>query len=162
LLFFDEFDAIARKRRDAPALIEQQMVDALLQQLDEHRETFGLLIVAATNRFDDLDPAVIREGRFDYKVKVDIPDFDARVAILRALLDGRPWAQRLALSTVAHDLEGFSAAQVRSVVDEAAMAALESGKLIQTEHLRNAYYVHVSANRYHGAKIGWDELIVPI
>src|SRR5262249_33269936 len=89
------------------------------------------------------------------------PDFDARVAILRALLDGRPHARRLTLTPMAHDLEGFSAAQIRSVVDEAALTALESGKPIQTEHLRNAYRVHVSAGRYHGANVSWDELIVP-
>ena len=82
VLFFDEFDAIASKRQDTPVLQERQLVNALLQQFDAHRETPGLLIVAATNRFEDLDPAVVREGRFDYKVKVDNPDQDARLAIL--------------------------------------------------------------------------------
>jgi ATP-dependent 26S proteasome regulatory subunit len=53
-----------------------------------HRQTPGLLIVAASNRFEDLDPAAVREGRFDYKVKVDNPDFDARLAILRTLSSG--------------------------------------------------------------------------
>lgn len=161
LLFFDEFDAIAHKRQDTPALHEQQMVDALLQQLDAHRETPGLLIVAATNRFEDLDPAVVREGRFDYKVKVDNPDFDARLAILRALIRGRPHGRRLHLTELAHDLEGFAAAQIRSVVDEAALAALEAGRPIRADHLGAAYRAHVTASRYGGERIGWDDLIAP-
>jgi len=161
LLFFDEFDAIAHKRQDAAGLHELQMVDALLQQVDAHRETPGLLVVAATNRFEDLDPAVIREGRFDYKVKIDNPDFDARLAILRALISGRPHGRRLRLAELAHDLEGFSAAQIRSVVDEAALAALEDDRPIRDEHLRAAYRAHVIASRYGGVKLGWDDLIVP-
>lgn len=161
LLFFDEFDAIASKRRDTPVLHEQQMVNTLLQKLDAHRDTPGLLIVAATNRFEDLDPAVIREGRFDYKVKVDYPDFDARLAILRVLLSGRPHGRRLRLAELAHELEGFSAAQIRSLVDEAALAALEAGRPVRDEHLRAAYRAHILASRYGGVKLGWDDLILP-
>ena len=161
LLFFDEFDAIACKRQNTPVLHEQQAVDALLQQLDAHREVLGLLIVAATNRFDDLDPAVIRDGRFDYKVKIDNPDFKARLAILRTLISGRPHSPRLGLLQLAAELDGFSAAQIRSVVDEAALAALEAGRPIRGEHLRAACRAHVAANRYGGAKIGWDDIILP-
>jgi transitional endoplasmic reticulum ATPase len=160
LLFFDEFDAIASKRQDTAMLQEQQMVNALLQQLDAHRETPGLLIVAATNRFDDLDPAVIREGRFDYRVKIDNPDFEARLAILRTLVSRRPHGRRLLLAELAQDLDGFSAAQIRSVVDEAALAALEAGHPIREEHLRGAYRAHIIASRYGGVKLGWDDLIL--
>jgi len=161
LFFFDEFDAIAHKRQAAAALHELQMVDALLQQLDAHRETPRLLIVAATNRFEDLDPAVIREGRFDYKVKIDTTDFEARLAILRTLISGRPHGRRLRLAELARDLEEFSAAQIRSVVDEAALAALEDGLPIRDEHLQTAYRAHVIARRYGGARLGWDDLILP-
>jgi transitional endoplasmic reticulum ATPase len=162
LLFFDEFDAIASKRQDTPNLHEQQMVNALLQQLDAYRETPGLLIVAATNRFEDLDPAVIREGRFDYKVKIHNPDLDARLAILRTLVSGRPHGRRLRLAELAQNLEGFSAAQIRSLIDEAALAALEAGQPIRDEHLSAAYRTHVAASRYGGVKLGWDELILPV
>jgi transitional endoplasmic reticulum ATPase len=161
LLFFDEFDAIAYKRQNAPSLHEQQLVDALLQQIDAHRETAGLLIVAATNRLEDLDPAVVREGRFDYKVRIDQPDYDARLAILRTLIKGRPHVPRLPLAELAHDLEGFSVAQIRSLVDEAALVALEADRPIRAEHLRAAYEAHVIAGRYGGVRLGWDDLIVP-
>jgi transitional endoplasmic reticulum ATPase len=161
LLFFDEFDAIAYNRQNTSTLHEQQLVDALLQQMDAHRDVAGLLIVAATNRFEDLDPAIVREGRFDYKVKIDNPDYDARLAILRTLIKGRPHVRRLPLAELAHDLDGFSAAQIRSLVDEAALAALEADRPIRAEHLRSAYGAHVLASRYGGVRMGWDDLIVP-
>ncbi len=160
LLFFDEFDAIARNRHDASCTGDQQMVDALLQQLDANRETRGLLIVAATNRFEDLDPAVIRDGRFDYKVQVDDPDYDARLAILRTVIGSRPHLPRLRLTQLAHDMQGFSAAQIRSVVDEAALAALESGQPIRNGHLHAAYRAHVKAGGYV-ENVDWDDIIVP-
>jgi transitional endoplasmic reticulum ATPase len=161
LLFFDEFDAIACKRHDVLTLQEQQMVNALLQQLDAHREVPGLLIVAATNRFDDLDAAVIREGRFDYKVKISRPDLGARREILRVLLRKRPHALRIDTSRLAHDLDGFSAAQIQNLVDEAALIALETAVPIANRHLRAAYRAHVAASSYGGPKLGWDELILP-
>lgn len=162
LLFFDEFDAIACSRHDILTVQEQQMVNALLQQLDVHREVPGLLIVAATNRFEDLDPAVIREGRFDYKVRLSRPDLGARREILRVLLRDRPRVRRIDTGRLAHDLEGFSAAQIQNLVDQAALTALEAGVPIGNGHLRAAYRAHATANRYGGMKLGWDELILPV
>lgn len=140
---------------------EQQMVDALLQQLDAHRDVPGLVIVAATNRLDDLDPAVAREGRFDYKVEVRRPDLGARRAILRVLLRGRPGAPRAGAGRLAYHLEGFSAARMRNLVDEAALLALEEGAPIAGRHLRAAYRAQTTASRYGGARLGWDELVLP-
>lgn len=162
LLFFDEFDAIGAKRQNLLTLHEQQMVNALLQQLDAHRDTPGLLIMAATNRFDDLDPAVIREGRFDYTVKISPPDLHARQAILRALLRNRPHAGRINTTRLANDLEGFSAAQIQDVVDEAALLALEAGVPITNRHFRAAYRAHAAAASYSGARLHWDDLILPV
>lgn len=161
LLLFDEFDAIACKRDEVLTVQDQQMVNALLEQLDAHREVPGLLIVAATNRFEDLDPAVIRDGRFDYKVRIPQPDFDARREILRVLLDTRPHARGLNTARLAHDLEGFSAARIHSLVNEAALLALEAGVPIAGRHLRAAYRAQTTASRYGGARLGWDDLILP-
>ena len=161
LLFFDEFDAIACRRDGVVTVHDQQMVNALLEQLDAHREVPGLLIVAATNRFEDLDPAVIRDGRFDYKVRIPEPDFDARREILRVLLDGRPHAAGIDIARLAHDLEGFSAARIHSLVNEAALLALEEGVAIARRHLRAAWRAQTTASRYGGARLGWDDLILP-
>ncbi len=161
LLFFDEFDAIAHQRDDAGGIHEQQMVNALLQQLDAHRDVPGLLIVAATNRFEDLDPAAIRDGRFDYKVRIPEPDFDARCEILRVLLDTRPHARGIKTTRLAHEMEGFSAARIRDLVDEAALRALEERLPIGQRHFRAAYRAQIAANRYGGGRLGWDGLILP-
>lgn len=161
LLFFDEFDAVACKRRDAITIHEQQMVNALLQQLDTHREMPGLLIVAATNRFEDLDPAVIREGRFDYKIKIPKPDLEARQEILRVLIKDRPHDPSLDMAGLARDLDGCSASQIRSIVDEAALMALEARAPVDNDHLRMAYRAHSTASRYGGMTLGWDDLILP-
>jgi transitional endoplasmic reticulum ATPase len=160
LLLFDEFDAIACRRDEVLTVHEQQMVNALLQQLDVHRDVPGLLIVAATNRFEDLDPAVIREGRFDYKVRIPEPDFDARREILRVLLGNRPHAPGLNTARLARDLEGFTAARIQNLVNEAALLALESGVPIAQRHFRAAYRAQVSVGRYRGTRLGWDDLIL--
>ncbi len=161
LLLFDEFDAIACKRDEVLTVQEQQMVNALLEQLDAHREVPGLLIVAATNRFEDLDPAVVREGRFDYKVRVPEPDLDARNEILHVLLRGRPHARRLDTARLAHELDGFSAARIHSVVNEAALLAMEAGVPIAPRHLRAACRAQIAASRYGGSRLGWDDSILP-
>ena len=161
LLLFDEFDALACKRDDIVTVHDQQMVNALLEQLDAHRDVPGLLIVAATNRFEDLDPAVIRDGRFDYKVRIPEPDFAARREILRVLLNSRPHAPGIKTTRLARDLEGFSAARIQSLVNEAAILALEADVPIAKRHLRAAYRTQTTASRYGGARLGWDDLIVP-
>jgi transitional endoplasmic reticulum ATPase len=161
LLLFDEFDAIACKRDEVVTVQDQQMVNALLEQLDAHRDVPGLLIVAATNRFEDLDPAVIREGRFDYKVRIPQPDFDARRKILRVLLDNRPHAASIDTARLAHDLEGFSVARIHSLVNEAALLALEADVPIGRRHLETAYRAQIAASHYGGARLGWDDLILP-
>jgi transitional endoplasmic reticulum ATPase len=161
LLLFDEFDAIACKRDELVTVQDQQMVNALLEQLDAHREAPGLLIVAATNRFEDLDPAVIRDGRFDYKVRIPEPDFDARREILRVLLNNRPHASGINMARLARDLEGFSAARIQNLVNEAALLALEAGVPIANRHLRAGYRAQTTASRYGGARLGWDDLILP-
>lgn len=161
LLFFDEFDAVASRRDDATSQHEQQMVNALLQQIDANRDVEGLVIVAATNRLRQIDPAAVREGRFDYKVKIYRPDFDARREILQVLLRDRPHDGTLDLGSLAQQMEGFTAAQVRHVVDAAAMAALEADAPIGDGHLRQALIERLEGSRYGGPRLDWDDLILP-
>jgi transitional endoplasmic reticulum ATPase len=161
LLFFDEFDAVAGKRNDAATQHEAQMVNALLQQIDAHRDVPGIVLAAATNRLDDIDSAAIREGRFDYKVRIPKPDFDARREILQVLLRDRPHDPGLDVTELAQDMDGFTAAQVRHVVDEAAMLALEGDSPIAEGHLAEAYEKHITRRKFDGKGLAWDELILP-
>lgn len=161
VLFLDEMDALAGRRRGAGSQHEQQVVNALLQQIDAHRDVPGLILVAATNRLDEIDPAVIREGRFDYKVKIYKADFDARREILQVLLQDRPHDASFDPTSLAQDMEGCTAAQIRHVVDEAALAAMEAKVPITQEHLRDAYRRLVVSNKYRGPQLAWDGLILP-
>jgi len=161
LLFFDEFDAIGLRRDGVPHPHYQQLVAALLQQLERCRDTAGLVIAAATNHLDALDPALIREGRFDYKVKVHKPDLEARREILTVQIASRPHEADLDLTRLAEDSEGFSAAQLRAVVDCASMLAMDTGVAIGAGHLDAACRQHSAAQRYGGQQLTWENLILP-
>ncbi|MGA1824770.1 MAG: AAA family ATPase [bacterium] len=160
VLFLDEFDALAKRRSYASSQHEQQMLNALLYHIDEHREMPGFVLVAATNHLEDIDPAAIREGRFDYKVKIYKPDFNARQEILHVLLKKRPHDGLIDITRFASDMEGFTAAQIRHVVDEAALKAMEANATISNGHMREAYTQHITAKRYHGKRLRWDDLIL--
>lgn len=161
LLFFDEFDALAGSRDDSASSHDRQAVNALLQQIDAHRDVPGLVLAAATNRLHEIDPAAIREGRFDYKIKIYRPDFDARREILQVLLADRPSDDTVDVTRLAQQMEGFSAAQVRHVVDAAAMEAMEAGAPIATGHLLEALGNRCDDKRFGGVPLGWDDLILP-
>jgi transitional endoplasmic reticulum ATPase len=161
VLFLDELDTLAGRRSDSGSQHEQQTVNALLQQIDIHRDIPGLVLVAATNRLDEIDPAAIREGRFDYKVKIYKPDFDARREILDVLLQDRPHDGSVDTTRLAQNMEGFSAAQLRHVVDEAALAAMEAESPISDGHLQEAYNRHITKMRYQGVRLTWDGLVLP-
>ena len=161
MLFLDELDAIAERREGLSTGHERQHVAALLQQLDAARRVLRLVVVAATNRLEAIDPAVIREGRFDYKVRIARPDLDARQAILTVLLKSRPCDAAVDLARLARRMEGFSAAQVRHVVDAAAMAAMTAGTSIGEAHFDHAIDERLGELRYRGPRLGWDDLILP-
>jgi SpoVK/Ycf46/Vps4 family AAA+-type ATPase len=90
LLFFDEFDSVAQRRSDNPDQESRRTVNQLLTSLEAFREQDGLIVMAATNNLEHLDPAVVRPGRFDRQLRIDLPDAPARRAIIEAELTG-PW-----------------------------------------------------------------------
>lgn len=161
LIFFDEFDAIAAKRGEIAGHMEyRQLVDSLLQEIDRHHSVEGLVIMAATNHLEDLDKSVIRDGRFDYKVRIEKPDYEARLGILQARLRGRPAETDLDLSRFAKDTEGFSAAQLSLVINDASLAAMEEKRSIGNSHLQQAYKKQLARDRFAGKRLGWDSLIL--
>src|SRR5689334_11537965 len=97
LLFFDEFDSVAQRRDNTPDQESRRTVNQLLTSLEAHHGERELLVMAATNSIEHLDPAVIRPGRFDRHIRIDLPDADARREIFGTELDDRPAARGLDL-----------------------------------------------------------------
>jgi len=96
----------------------------LMQSIDEYRSHQGLIIMAATNFLDAVDPALMRDGRFDVKERVDLPDQRTMARILEAQLAQKPH-ERFALEPLAARMPGASAAKIKAIVDRAAAIAVE-------------------------------------
>ncbi|OBT96678.1 hypothetical protein VE01_04197 [Pseudogymnoascus verrucosus] len=127
ILFFDELDALVPKREDSLSEASSKVVNTLLTELDGLSSRAGIYVVAATNRPDMIDPAMLRPGRLGTSVFIDLPNADERVEILRALYEkALPGAVMEGLEEVARDkrAEGYSGADLGNLHQAAAVAAL--------------------------------------
>ena len=136
IVFIDEIDAIG-KRRDGSARNggndeREQTLNQLLVEMDGFEESQGVIILAATNRSDVLDPALLRPGRFDRRIVVQYPDMCGREKILNVHIKNVPVAPDVDLKTVARGTPGFSGAELANLVNEAALFAARSNKLSVT------------------------------
>lgn len=142
IVFIDEIDAVGRQRgaglgggHDE----REQTLNQLLVEMDGFDAHEGIIIVAATNRPDILDPALLRPGRFDRQVTVSHPDVKGREAILNVHARNKPLAQDVDLSVIARRSPGFSGADLENVINEAALlAGRRSKKLIGMSELEEA------------------------
>jgi transitional endoplasmic reticulum ATPase len=166
LLFFDEFDSIAQRRDNSPDQESRRTVNQLLTSLEAYRDERRLLVMAATNDVSHLDPAVIRPGRFDRQIRIDLPDAKAREAIFKAELDDRPTAGDVELAELVRRTEGLTPAAISKIVDTAALdvfrEATESGENLQldTPHLLSAIERHGGQDRPLVEHWTWDSLIL--
>ena len=126
LVFVDEIDAVGRHRgaglgggHDE----REQTLNQILAEMDGFDTNTNVIIMAATNRPDILDPALLRPGRFDRHVVIDLPDIKGREAILEVHAKGKPMAKGVDLATVAKETPGFSGADLANLVNEAAILA---------------------------------------
>ncbi|MDR5697343.1 MAG: ATP-dependent zinc metalloprotease FtsH [Armatimonadota bacterium] len=131
LLFIDEIDAVGRQRgaglgggHDE----REQTLNQLLVEMDGFDPNAGIIVIAATNRPDILDPALLRPGRFDRRVVVDNPDTKGRKAILEVHLRGKPLAEDVNVDVLAKRTPGFSGADLANLVNEAALLAARRNK----------------------------------
>jgi cell division protease FtsH len=145
VIFIDEIDAIGKKRDGGKSgggsEEKDQTLNALLTEMSGFNEKEGIIIIAATNRLDTLDPALLRPGRFDRHIEIMLPDVAAREKILALHLKDKPtkdidiheWAQKTSY---------FSGAKIESLVNEAAiLAAKEDNKFIENIHIDKAYSI---------------------
>jgi len=126
IVFIDELDAIGRQRGVHVGAVNderEQTLNQLLVEMDGFAVNVGVIVLAATNRPDVLDRALLRPGRFDRQVVVDAPDIDGREAILRVHVRGKPLAKDIDLRRIAQATPGFSGADLANAVNEAALLA---------------------------------------
>lgn len=126
IVFIDEIEVIAGKRGSHSSHLEyDQTLNQLLVEMDGIKpdEAVKVLVIAATNRSDLLDAAIMRPGRFDRQVKVELPDKEGRIHILKIHAKGKPLATEVDLEEVAKDTFGFSGAHLESLINEAAILA---------------------------------------
>ncbi|HNQ89712.1 MAG TPA: ATP-dependent zinc metalloprotease FtsH [Verrucomicrobiota bacterium] len=142
LVFIDEIDAVGRSRGHGLGGgndEREQTLNALLVEMDGFDTTDGIIIIAATNRPDVLDPALLRPGRFDRQITVNLPDVRGREAILKVHAKNVKLAPDIDLSVIARGTPGFSGAELANLLNEAALlAARLNKKLITMKELEEA------------------------
>ena len=142
IIFIDEIDAVGRQRgaglgggHDE----REQTLNQLLVEMDGFGANEGVIMIAATNRPDILDPALMRPGRFDRQVMVGYPDIKGREEILRVHAKGKPLAPDVVLSTIAKSTAGFTGADLENLLNEAALlAARKNHRAITMEEIEEA------------------------
>ncbi len=131
IVFIDEFDGIGTRRNYSGSAIETEntrIVTALLNELDGFEPTKGVLVVAATNSVQALDPALIRPGRFDARFKVPYPDAAARVQLVQKYSQAKKRAAACSDEKLAQLFDGFSCAKIESALNAAALRASQAGR----------------------------------
>jgi cell division protease FtsH len=161
IVFIDELDAIGRQRgaHVGPVNDErEQTLNQLLVEMDGFEANKGVILLAATNRPEVLDRALLRPGRFDRQVIVDAPDLDGREAILRVHSQGKPLGERIDLRRIAQATPGFSGADLANTMNEAALlAARRKSSKIQQGDLEEAIEKVVAGPERKSRRLGAEE-----
>ncbi|WP_457592776.1 AAA family ATPase [Hydrogenimonas sp.] len=132
IVFIDEIDAVGKARGGMRNDEREATLNQLLTEMDGFEDSSGVIVIAATNKIEMLDDALLRPGRFDRRVHVSLPNKEERKSILKIYLANKPY--HLDLDEIAQMTVGFSGAALSSLVNEAAIHALKSGKkIIETE-----------------------------
>jgi SpoVK/Ycf46/Vps4 family AAA+-type ATPase len=131
----------------------------LMQSVDRFRELPGFILMAATNLLDSLDEALIRPGRFDLRLRVDLPDEATRVNIFEVRLSKKPWS-RFDLQEFARKTPGVSAAKIAGLVDHAAALAADEGRNIEASDLRRALEEGGGRDRPLVQSVQWEDIVL--
>ena len=137
IVFIDELDAVGRQRGVQMGTVNderEQTLNQLLVGMDGFEANVGVVVLAATNRPEVLDRALLRPGRFDRQVVIDAPDMEGRFAILKLHARGKPLAEDADLRKIAQETPGFSGADLANVLNEAALLAARHGGTTLSEH----------------------------
>lgn len=144
VIFIDEIDSIGKKRKGSSISGSEEgdrTLNALLAEMSGFKDNEGIIVIAATNRIDVLDEALLRPGRFDRQVEVALPDVNARFEILKLHGKNKPLSKNIDFRRLASETVYFSGAKLENLLNEAAMIAVKSKSMaITNEHIDKAYY----------------------
>lgn len=144
VIFIDEIDAIGKKRGNGITQNNDerdQTLNALLTEMSGFNQNQGIVVIAATNRVDSLDEALIRPGRFDRMIEIGLPDIKARTRILNLHLQGKPKNSEVNIENIAKETVYFSGAMLENLVNEAAIIAANSNEIeINSNNFDEAFY----------------------
>lgn len=162
IIFIDEIDAVGRKRgsgMNGGHDEREQTLNQLLVEMDGFDNNTGLIVIAATNRPDVLDNALLRPGRFDRQVGVEAPDLEGREAILRVHAKGKPFVPDIDLHMIAVRTPGFTGADLANVLNEAALlTARSNAQLIDNRAIDEAIDRVMEGPRRHTHSMALEEL----
>ena len=143
IVFIDEIDAVARRRGSGMGGghdEREQTLNQLLVEMDGFGVNEGIIVMAATNRVDILDPAILRPGRFDRRIAVGVPDVQGREEILAVHAKGKPLGDDVNLKQIAQTTAGFTGAELENLLNEAAIhAAKEDRAFLKQEDIKDAF-----------------------
>lgn len=149
VIFIDEIDALGKKRdsggADGGNDEREQTLNALLSEMSGFNDAEGIVIIAATNRLDILDEALLRPGRFDRHIEIGLPDVNGRYEILKIHAKNKPLSENINLRKVAEETVFFSGAMLESMTNEAAIfAAKRDAGLIEKQDIDRAFYTVIA------------------
>ena len=169
VLVFDELDAVAGARSDQPeGGAANDVLAQLLQGLESWRSEPRLVVVATTNELESLDPAVVRAGRFDHHIRIDLPDADGRIAVMKATLAGRPVRKDFDFDLIARRTAGQTPATIVQAVELAAMNAMREAAgtkrvvQISTDHVLDAVEERGGKDRPTVERWSWERLVLDV
>lgn len=143
VLFIDEVDGVAIRRTgygEGGTLVTERIVDTLLTEMDGLRSLKNVVVIAATNRPDILDPALMRSGRFDRLVEIPAPDEKARLSIFKIHTDKMPLGRDVNLRELSKLTEGYTGADIENLIREAGMRAIRDGtKKVSLKHFESSF-----------------------
>ncbi|MBR2652704.1 ATP-dependent zinc metalloprotease FtsH [bacterium] len=163
IVFIDEIDSVASKRGKNDVIgggsgVADQTINQLLAEMDGFTTDSGVIVIAATNRIDVLDDAILRPGRFDRQIQVTLPDIKGREQILKIHAKNKNLSSEVNLMDIARRTPGFSGAQLENVLNEAAILAVRQNKVvIKTNDIDEAIDRVIGGPARHGRVITEEE-----
>ena len=156
MIFIDEIDAVARKRGSGLGGghdEREQTLNQMLVEMDGFGVNEGIIVMAATNRVDILDPAILRPGRFDRRIQVGRPDVRGREEILRVHVQGKPLGDDVDLERIARTTVGFTGADLENLMNEAAIHSVRAGRQFITQEDIDKSFIKVGIGTEKKSKV---------